>query len=167
MNIGYHNPLIKQLRDQQVRVASRDKKLEHVGRAEKLLSEVDFSRSYPYDYLCYRITEYRPDTATSASVPGKDLAHDLRLFVEDVSDSADVKVEDAGEPVHTVEDLSKMFNVSTKTISRWREQGLVSRRFLFDGKRKRVGFFAQQRGSVRLEEHRARPPRRAVQPTER
>src|SRR5207249_1846739 len=65
---------------------------------------------------------------------------DLRLFVEDVSDSANVPVEDAGEPVHTVEELSKMFNVSTKTISRWREQGLVSRRFLFDGKRKRVGF---------------------------
>ena len=35
--------------------------------------------------------------------------------------------------------LSKLFNVSTKTISRWREQGLVSRRFVFDG-RKRVGF---------------------------
>ena len=51
-----------------------------------------------------------------------------------------MRAEDAGEPVHTVEDLSKMFNVSTKTISRWREQGLVSRRFLFDGKRKRVGF---------------------------
>ena len=32
-----------------------------------------------------------------------------------------------------------MFNVSTKTISRWRQQGLVSRRFVFDG-RKRVGF---------------------------
>jgi RNA polymerase primary sigma factor len=140
MNITYHNPLIKQLRDQQVRVASRDKKLEHVGRAEKLLAEVDPGRNYPYEYLCYRITEYRPDTAAGVTVPGKDLAHDLRLFVEDVSDSADVKVEDAGEPVHTVEDLSKMFNVSTKTISRWREQGLVSRRFLFDGKRKRVGF---------------------------
>ena len=47
--------------------------------------------------------------------------------------------EDAGQPVYTVDDLSKMFNVSTKTISRWRQQGLVSRRFLFDG-RKRVGF---------------------------
>lgn len=140
MNIGYHNPLIKQLRDQQMRVASRDKKLEHVNRAERLLAELDSGRSYPYDYLCYRITEYRPDTAANVAVPGKDLAHDLRLFVEDVSDSANVKVEDAGEPVHTVEDLSKMFNVSTKTISRWREQGLVSRRFLFDGKRKRVGF---------------------------
>ena len=140
MNITYHNPLIKQLRDQQMRVASRDKKLEHVGRAEKLLAEVDPGRSYPYEYLCYRITEYRPDTAAGVTVPGKDLAHDLRLFVEDVSDSADVKVEDAGEPVHTVEELSKMFNVSTKTISRWREQGLVSRRFVFDGNRKRVGF---------------------------
>jgi RNA polymerase primary sigma factor/RNA polymerase sigma factor len=140
MNITYRNPLIKQLRDQQVRVTSRDKKLEHVNRAEKLLAEVEPGRSYPYDYLCYRITEYRPDTPAGVTVPGRELAHDLRLFVEDVSDSANVKVEDAGEPVHTVDELSKMFNVSTKTISRWREQGLVSRRFLFDGKRKRVGF---------------------------
>jgi RNA polymerase primary sigma factor len=140
MNITYRNPLIKQLRDQQMRVTSREKKLEHVNRAEKLLAEVEPGRSYPYEYLCYRITEYRPDTAAGVTVPGRELAHDLRLFVEDVSDSANVKVEDAGEPVHTVDELSKMFNVSTKTISRWRELGLVSRRFLFDGKRKRVGF---------------------------
>jgi len=45
----------------------------------------------------------------------------------------------AGERVLTVEELSKLFKVSTKTISRWRQQGLVSRRFVFDG-RKRVGF---------------------------
>ena len=63
----------------------------------------------------------------------------MQLFVEDVSDAADIRVEDAGEPVHTVEELSKLFKVSTKTISRWRQQGLVSRRFIFDG-RKRVGF---------------------------
>ncbi len=140
MNTGYLSTTIKQLRDQQVRVPSRDKKLEHVNRAEKLLAEIDSRREYPYEYLCYRITEYRPDSAEGVAVSGKELAHDLRLFVEDVSDSANLRVEDAGEPVHTVEELSKMFNVSTKTISRWREQGLVSRRFLFDGKRKRVGF---------------------------
>jgi RNA polymerase primary sigma factor len=140
MNTGYINPLIKQLRDQQVKVASRDKKVEHVNRAERLLAELDQERSYPYEYLCFRITEYRPEGAAAVAVPGTELAHDLRLFVEDVSDSADLRVEEAGEPVHTVEELSKMFHVSTKTISRWREQGLVSRRFLFDGKRKRVGF---------------------------
>jgi RNA polymerase primary sigma factor len=140
MNTGYLSPLIKQLRDQQIRVASRDKKLEHVNRAEKLLAEIDQQRDYPYEYLCYRITEYRPETAAGVALVGKDLAHDLRLFVEDVSDSVDLRPEEAGEPVHTVDELSKMFKVSTKTISRWREQGLVSRRFLFDGKRKRVGF---------------------------
>jgi RNA polymerase primary sigma factor/RNA polymerase sigma factor len=140
MNTGYNSTLIKQLRDQQVRVASREKKLEHVNRAEKFLAELDPERNYPYEYLCYRITEYRPETAAAVALTGKDVAHDLRLFVEDVSDSADVRAEEAGEPVHTTEELSKMFNVSTKTISRWREQGLVSRRFLFDGKRKRVGF---------------------------
>ncbi|MCU0877468.1 MAG: sigma-70 family RNA polymerase sigma factor [Pirellulaceae bacterium] len=140
MNTGYLNPLIKQLRDQQIRVASRDKKLEHVNRAEKLLAEIDQQREYPYEYLCYRITEYRPETAAGVALGGKELAHDLRLFVEDVSDSVDLRPEEAGEPVHTVDELSKMFKVSTKTISRWREQGLVSRRFLFDGKRKRVGF---------------------------
>ena len=48
-------------------------------------------------------------------------------------------VETAGERVLTVEQLAKQFNVSTKTISRWRRQGLVSRRFVLDG-RKRVGF---------------------------
>ena len=44
------------------------------------------------------------------------------------------------QPVHTVVDLTKMFSVSSKTISRWRQQGLVSRKFIFDGGRKRVGF---------------------------
>src|SRR4029078_5658960 len=76
MNITYRNPLIKQLRDQQGRVTSRDKKLEHVTRAEKLLAEVEPSRSYPYDYLCYRIAEYSPDTPAGVTVPGKELAHD-------------------------------------------------------------------------------------------
>jgi RNA polymerase primary sigma factor/RNA polymerase sigma factor len=45
----------------------------------------------------------------------------------------------AGERVLTVEELAKRFSVSTKTISRWRRLGLVSRRFVMDG-RKRVGF---------------------------
>ena len=65
--------------------------------------------------------------------------HDLRLFVEDLSDAADLPADAMGEQVFTVEELARQFNVSTKTISRWRELGLVSRRLVFDG-RKRVGF---------------------------
>ncbi len=140
MHTTYTNSVIKQLCDQQVRFAPRDKKLEQANRAERLLSELDKGRNYSYEYLCYRITDYRPDASPKVTMSGQDAIHDLRLFVEDVWDAADVRVEDVGEPVHTVDELSKMFNVSTKTISRWREQGLVSRRFIFDGRRKRVGF---------------------------
>ncbi len=139
MHSDYHNPIIRQLRDQQVRFAPREKKIEQVNRAEKLLSELDDGRTYTYEYLCFRITDYRPDSFPNLKLTGAEVGHDLRLFVEDLSDAADLPASRAGERVLTVEELSKLFKVSTKTISRWRQQGLVSRRFVFDG-RKRVGF---------------------------
>ncbi len=139
MHADYHNSAIKQLRGQQVRFAPRDIKIEQAQRAERLLAEIDPKREYPYDYLYFRITDFRADSDLAPVVTGTDVHHDLRLFVEDLSDAADIRAEDAGEPVHTVDDLSRMFHVSTKTISRWRNQGLVSRRFILEG-RKRVGF---------------------------
>lgn len=139
MHQDYRIALVRELRDQQVRFAPRAKRLEQAERAERLLSELDMAREYPYEFIYFRVTDYRPEENCRKLVRGEDAAHDLRLFVEDVTDSLNLKVEEALEPVHTVEDLSRMFNVSTKTISRWRDQGLVSRRFVCDG-RKRVGF---------------------------
>ncbi|MBN1851566.1 MAG: sigma-70 family RNA polymerase sigma factor [Pirellulales bacterium] len=135
----YRSPILKNLRDQQVRFAPREKKLEQIDRAEQLIGELDFEKAYPYEYVCYRITDYRPGSFPRTKLRGEDLMHDLRLFVEEMSDSADILAEDAKERVLTVEELARKYQVSTKTISRWRERGLVSRRFMFDG-RKRIGF---------------------------
>ena len=139
MNTDYRISQLRELRDQQIKFAPRGKRIEQADRAERLLTELDPSKDYPFDFLFYRVTEVRPDGSGYRLIKGHDALHDLRLFVEDITDSMNLRVEEAAEPVHTVEDLSKMFNVSTKTISRWRDQGLVSRRFLSDG-RKRVGF---------------------------
>jgi RNA polymerase primary sigma factor/RNA polymerase sigma factor len=139
MHTEYLSNVIRELRDQQVRFAPREKKIEQVNRAEKLLGELKSDKTYTYEYLCYRITDFRPESFAATKLSGKQAEHDLRLLVEDLSDAANVPAESAGEPVLTVESLSKTFNVSTKTVSRWRQQGLVSRRFVFDG-RKRVGF---------------------------
>ncbi len=139
MHSDYRNPLIRQLADQQVRFAPREKKIEQINRAEKLLTELVSDRTYTTEYLFFRVTDFRSESLPNQKLNGDDAAHDLRLFVEDVSDSADVLAIDAGEKVLTVDELSRLFNVSTKTVSRWRQQGLVSRRFVFDG-RKRVGF---------------------------
>jgi RNA polymerase primary sigma factor/RNA polymerase sigma factor len=139
MHANYFNPAIRQLRDQQVRFAPREKKIEQAAQAEKLLGELDPKRTYTYEYVCYRITSFRPESYPDLKLSGKEADHDLRLFVEDVSDAANVQADSAGERVLTVDRLAREFNVSTKTISRWRRQGLVSRRFVMDG-RKRVGF---------------------------
>jgi RNA polymerase sigma factor (sigma-70 family) len=139
MQRDYQTPAICELRDQQIRFAPRTKKLQQVEAAERLIAEIDPDKTYPYEYVFFRITGYRPGESAPTKIKGEDLRHDLRLFVEDLSDSADMAADNIGEQVLTVEELAKQFNVSTKTISRWRELGLVSRRLVFDG-RKRVGF---------------------------
>jgi RNA polymerase sigma factor (sigma-70 family) len=132
---------LKQLTDQQVRFAPPARKAEQLARAEQLLAEVDFLKQYPYPFVCYRITEYRPDTKADLLIDGQDLAHDLCLFIEALGRRTPAVPADAvAEPVLSMAEVSKKFNVSTKTITRWRQQGLVGgRRFMLDGKAQ-VGF---------------------------
>ena len=139
MTSTYSHPALKQLKEQQARFAPRERRLEQIDRAESLLAEIDASRCYPYEYLCFRITGYRPDGAPALVLDGKDVLHDLRLFVEDLSGTVGQTAEQAAEPVLTVDAVSRRFNVSTRTVARWRGQGLVARRFIIDGRTK-VGF---------------------------
>lgn len=135
----YRNPALRQLKDQQIKFAPRDARLKQIERAEWLLNELDSNGTYRYPELCEKITSYRGEMYPDLVLTGEEAVHDLRCFVEDLSDSADIAAENAGEEVWTVDDVSRRYNVSTKTVSRWRDKGLVSRRFRFAG-RKRVGF---------------------------
>lgn len=58
---------------------------------------------------------------------------------QNITVTAGASASAVGERVLTVVELARQFHVSTKTISRWRRRGLVSRRFVFDG-RKRLSF---------------------------
>jgi RNA polymerase sigma factor (sigma-70 family) len=137
----FKTPALKQLTEQQVRFAPPARRAEQLARAERLLGEIDFQRQYPYPFVCYRITEYRPNTLADLLIHGQDLAHDLCLFIEALGRKTPaVPVEAVAEPVLSMAEVSKKFNVSTKTITRWRQEGLVGgRRFMLDGK-SQVGF---------------------------
>ncbi len=108
-------------------------------RADLFLEELDPEGEYSYAEVVFRITGFRPDERGRHMMRGYYLQHDLRLFVEDLSASLRLDAAAAGEPVLTIEELSRQTGYSAKTISRWRNQGLVSRRFVFGG-RLRVGF---------------------------
>ena len=139
MGSSYCHPALKQLKEQQARFAPRERRLEQIDRAEQLLAEIDSGRCYPYEYLCFRITGYRPEGSPALVLEGGDVRHDLRMFVEDLSGTVGQKVEQAAEPVLTVDAVSRRYNVSTRTVARWRGQGLVARRFVIGGRTK-VGF---------------------------
>jgi RNA polymerase sigma factor (sigma-70 family) len=136
---NYKNPAIRQLKDQQVRYAPRDVRLDQINRTEAFLETLDPTREYRYQELCQSIIDFKPEMYPDLMVSGADAAHDLRLFIEDLSDSANIAAESSEEQVLTVEDVSRQFKVSTKTVDRWRNRGLISRRFMF-GNRKRIGF---------------------------
>ena len=101
----YRNPAIRQLRDQQIRYAPREVRLTQLERAERLLDELNPNQSYRYPELCERITSYRSEMYPDLVVTGDEAVHDLRCFVEDMSDSIDLPAEAAGEEVWTVEDV--------------------------------------------------------------
>jgi RNA polymerase sigma factor (sigma-70 family) len=137
---SFKNPALKQLTDQQVRFTPPARRLDQLARAEKLLAEIDPQKHYPYQFVCYRITDFRPDAYPNLLIDGRDLEHDLCLFIGELSRRTPaVPLEEVQEPVLTLEQISKQLNVSTKTISRWRSRGLVGRHVLVSGRRQ-VGY---------------------------
>lgn len=137
---GFKNQALKQLTDQQARFAPPARRLEQLNRAEKLLAEMDPARQYPYQFVCFRITEFRSDQYPEMLIDGADLAHDLTEMIGLLGRSVPaVPIEAVDLPVLTQEEISKRWNVSTKTVSRWRERGLVGRRVVCNG-RQQVGY---------------------------
>ncbi len=148
MHDDYRCPLVQRLRDYQQNSGTRESMMAQIDAAECFLASIRLHDKYPIGEVVHRITETTDlvelglsdlNRAERRPIAGASLRHDLRLFVEDLSDLAELRADSMGEQVFTVSELAERFNVSTKTISRWRALGLVSRRLVFDG-RKRVGF---------------------------
>jgi len=111
-----------------------------MARAERLLAEIDQGKEYPYQYVVYRLTDYRPDAYPELLISGQDLVHDLGSMIADLARSMPaVPVESVAEHVLTLDEISKKLNVTTKTINRWRKRGLIGLPVLVNGRR-HVGF---------------------------
>lgn len=135
----YRNPVLKQLADQQVRFTPAAVRLEQIERAEHLIEEIAPDSTCRYDELCYQLTNYRPDRYPNLMLTADEAIHDLHCFVEDLSASMNLTTDMVNEPVLSLQDVSSRYHVSTKTVTRWRQRGLVARRFIV-GRRKQIGF---------------------------
>src|SRR4051794_34750317 len=113
-------------------VAVRDRQ---IASAEELLGGIEPGRAYPAEFVIFRITGYHPKPEGESLLAGIALQHDLGLLIEQVSLTLSQRTEDRGEPVLSIDDLCRTFNVTSKTLQRWRRRGLAARRFVYpDGK---------------------------------
>ncbi|MFC1676022.1 sigma-70 family RNA polymerase sigma factor [Planctomycetota bacterium] len=125
----------------QLRFTPQRKRKKQLEAAERLLAIVDPAKEYPFEFICFRITEYRPkDKFEYPVIKGDELAEDLRVFISRLSNRIAAPVSGQDEKVYSIEQLAKKQGVSTKTIHRWRKRGLTARKFVFEDGKKRLGF---------------------------
>ncbi|MFO0969638.1 MAG: sigma-70 family RNA polymerase sigma factor [Gemmataceae bacterium] len=131
---------LRELTDQQVRFLAPQRRMQHLARTERLLTEVRPEKDYPYQFVCFRVTDYRSDAHPDLIISGADLRHDLGVMISQLAVSIPaLPVEQVTEPVLTLDEISKKLNVTTKTINRWRKRGLIGIPVLVNGRR-HVGF---------------------------
>ena len=70
---AFKTPALKELADQQVRFTPPARRIEQLARAERLLSELDRNKQYPYQFVCFRITDYRSDLNADLLIDGETL----------------------------------------------------------------------------------------------
>ena len=124
-----------------LRFAPLAQKEKELTRAEALLEIVEPDKEYPFEFVCFRIAGFRPRSDDSAHiVRGGDLIEALNVFIAMVNRQTAPGISTRTEKVYTVRQLALRFDVSSKTIHRWRAKGLRSRLFVFEDGRKRLGF---------------------------
>jgi len=116
----------------------------YVDMAENLSRMIDLDQEYPYDFVIYRLTGYRPrggqDGMPVEPMLGKKLRQDLMRLMLEICDSFEIRTTDYEETVYDTSGLAKRFNVSTKTVQRWRRRGLPARRMIFPDGKRRIAF---------------------------
>jgi len=109
----------------QLTLSPRRLRLSQIAGAERLLELVDPEDSYPYDFVCFHLTGYRPfKPSKKAAINGDMLIEQLVRLIEHLSQSAAIPLGAIDVPFQTQAELSRRLSVSMKTISRWRQRGL-------------------------------------------
>ena len=124
----------------QIRFTPERKRRKELAAAEKLYSLIDVQKQYPYDFVCFHITGFHSQGTNQEMMNGRDLLDDLYVFISKLSGKLATPVDEENERIYTADELAEKFDVSTKTIDRWRRRGLLARKFIFPDGGRRFGF---------------------------
>lgn len=137
LRIGALDDLARQLRFAPAETLRRQ-----LERAEALAADIDPDLNYPEDWVVFRITGYRPETSDEpATLVGAALLAEMSALVERLSDAARLRWDDprAGPTLDPAQ-LCERWNVSRKTLDRYRRRGLIARRVVGENGKPRLAF---------------------------
>ncbi|MCH7814821.1 MAG: RNA polymerase subunit sigma-70, partial [Planctomycetes bacterium] len=108
-------------------------RLGQVDGIERLLGLLKPEGSYPYELICFHITGYTPkNSQPRPAIAGRKLIPDLVVMAEHITRKANLPLDTLTAEYQTQEELADRLSVSTKTIRRWRQRGLMGIRAVFD-----------------------------------
>jgi RNA polymerase primary sigma factor len=119
---SFHSAALADLA-RQLSFSPPDRRRDQVTRAESLHDQIDPDSNYPLDFVHFRITGYQSEIHEPVLLVGNALQADLRLMIDNLSRTAGIPLTD-DDPVIWPADLARELDVSTKTLNRWRRQGL-------------------------------------------
>ena len=105
-----------------------------IDRAEALAGELDSDALYAEDELLNRLAGREMDTDNPGMIVGRAILTDLSSVVEGLSELAAQTPEDLGPGALTPEELGARWSISSKSIARYRREGLIARRVRLGGR---------------------------------
>ena len=118
----------------QLEYAPAETRMRQMDAAERLIADIDPQQNYPDEFVIFRITGYRPDrSGESSMLVGRALRADLASLVLRLSHGLKLKATHSGRRAVAMKDAAAKLNVSTKTLQRYRKQGLAFHIVMFDG----------------------------------
>lgn len=126
----------------QLLYAPVEKRQAQMNAAEQLTADIDPAQNYPEEFVVFRITGYRPAfSKESAMLVGEALMPDLINLVQRLSDDLELPPDYEGRHPVPIPETARKLNISTKTVQRYRKQGLVSHYVVFPDQEKRLVCF--------------------------
>lgn len=115
----------------------RPRQVTGIARAIDL---IDPAKEYPYSFVCFTITGYRPRRTADSLLTGKELIADLVELLDALTVACPLPVSVADGRLYDIDALARRLSVSCKTITRWRKRGLAGCWYAFDAGKPRLAF---------------------------